>query len=83
MDYKFNAIILEFENGSILVDTEDENVFGEYSVNIGATTKYYDKEGKEIAKEDLKEGDKITVSYNGQVARSLPPQVFAQAIKLR
>ncbi len=83
MDYKINATILEIENSSILVDTEDENASGEYRVNIGNITKYYNEERKEIAKEDLKQGDKITILFNGQVARSLPPQIFAQEIILK
>ena len=83
MDYKINAIILEIENNSILVDTQDENASGEYRVNIGNITKYYNEERKEIVKEDLKQGDKITILFNGQVARSLPPQIFAQEIILK
>ena len=80
---EFNATILEIENDSILVDTNDSNVFGKYTVNVGTVTKYYDAEGKDIKKSDLKSSDKITVYYDGKVARSLPPQVYALKIQLR
>ena len=83
MNMEFNATILKIESGFISVDTEDEIVFGKYRVNVGEITKYYDTKGKEITKDDLKEGDKITVSYNGQETRSIPPQVYGLKIKLR
>ena len=78
------AIILEIEKNYITVKAEDENAFGEYQVNINnSITKYYDKENNEIAKKSLKEGDKVEITYNGQVTRSLPPQIFGQIIKLK
>ena len=83
-DTKMTAIILEIEKNYITVKAEDENAFGEYQVNINnSITKYYDKENNEIAKKSLKEGDKVEITYNGQVTRSLPPQIFGQIIKLK
>lgn len=78
------ATILEIEQGYILVEAEDENTFGEYRVNIDdSITKYYDAQNNEITKDALNVGDRVVISYNGQVARSLPPQIFGLEIKLK
>ena len=80
---EFDATILEIESGYIMVEADDEVIFGKYRVNVGEITEYYNASGKEISKDDLKDGDKITVSFNGQETRSLPPQVYGLEIKLR
>ncbi len=83
-DTKMTATIVQIEKNYIMVEAEDENAFGKYQVNIDdSITKYYDKENNEIAKKSLQEGDKVEITYNGQVTRSLPPQIFGQIIKLK
>ena len=78
------AEIVQIERRYIIVEAEDENTFGKYQVNIDdSITKYFDKENNEISKKALKEGDKVEITYNGQVTRSLPPQIFGQIIKLK
>ena len=50
---------------------------GPYWVVISEETRFADKKGKAIKKEDLKEGDKVEIYYGGQVMMSYPPQIVA------
>ena len=78
------ATITEINDRYILVESEDENAVGEYRVNIdNSITKYYDAKNNKIAKKDLNVGDKIEITFAGQVTMSLPPQIFGQKIKLK
>lgn len=61
---------------------EGQNEFGVYLIVTTSQTKYYDKDGNKVIKLNLTEGTRIKVTYNGQVARSYPPQVAAQKIQL-
>ncbi len=61
---------------------EGQNEFGTYLIVTTNQTKYYDKDGNSVTKLSLTEGDRIKVTYNGQVARSYPPQVAARKIQL-
>lgn len=61
---------------------EGQNEFGTYLIVTTSQTKYYDKDGNKVIKLNLTEGTRIKVTYNGQVARSYPPQVAAQKIQL-
>ncbi len=61
---------------------EGQNEFGTYLIVTTSQTKYYDKDGNKASKLNLAEGTRIKITYNGQVARSYPPQVAAQKIQL-
>ena len=61
---------------------EGQNEFGVYLIVTTSQTKYYDKDGNKASKLNLAEGTRIKITYNGQVARSYPPQVAAQKIQL-
>ena len=50
---------------------------GPYWVAISEETRFADKNGKAIKKDDLKKGDKIEIYYGGQVMMSYPPQIVA------
>ncbi len=66
-----------------LVDViESEYTFGEYILIVNDTTTISDKKGNKIKKTDLTVGDKIKVSYSGQVMLSYPPQVVAYKIEV-
>ena len=52
-----------------------------YRVNLGKATAYT-RDGVDIAKEALEVGDRIEITYNGQVTRSLPPQIAALDINI-
>ena len=50
---------------------------GPYWVVISEETRFADKNGKSIKKDDLKEGDTVEIYYGGQVMMSYPPQIVA------
>ena len=54
---------------------------GIYWVNTGEETSYFAADGTKIKRGDLKVGDTVAITYGGQVAMSLPPQIFATAIQ--
>ena len=59
---------------------EAEYAEGPYWINTDKDTIITDKDGKKISISDLKAGEKIKITYNGQVAMSYPPQVYAVKI---
>ena len=61
---------------------ESDYAFGEYWVITPNETKYTDKSGTEINRSDLKNGDKIEITYGGQVMMSFPPQIVASSVKV-
>lgn len=56
---------------------------GIYWVNTGKETAFLDKDGERITREALKAGDTVEITYSGQVAMSLPPQIFASSIRVK
>lgn len=56
---------------------EAEYAEGPYWINTDTATAITDASGKKISVSDLNAGDKIKITYNGQVAMSYPPQVYA------
>ena len=67
----------------IEVEVDETTVFyGEYWVITGDETKYFDIDGNEIIKEDLKEGNRVKIDFPGQVMMSFPPQIFALSISI-
>lgn len=60
---------------------EAEYAEGTYWINTDAGTKITDENENKISRSDLSIGDKIKITYNGQVAMSYPPQVFAREIE--
>lgn len=61
---------------------ESNYAFGIYWIITSDETKYYNNSYEEISKDDLFIGDKIIITYSGQVMMSYPPQVVAYKIKL-
>lgn len=59
--------------------TESEYTFGTFWV-ITTDTLFYDKEGNQITKDDIKVGDSVKILYSGQVMLSYPPQIVAAKI---
>ena len=65
-------------NERIEVDVyEAEYAEGIYHLVYDNGTVILDTDGKRISASDIKTGDKIAISYNGQVMMSYPPQVYA------
>ena len=59
---------------------EAEYADGAYLIITSELTEFVDESGNKIEKGDLKEGDTVEITYNGQVMMSIPPQVAALKI---
>ena len=59
---------------------EGEYASGIYWVIVSDETELIGKNGKKIAKDDIKVGDTLEIVYNGQVMMSYPPQIVARKI---
>lgn len=81
-EYKFLAVVNALTDTEIEVTvTSDDGVhFGEYRVLTGESTEYTAADGTEISRDTIEKGDVIEITYNGQVMRSLPPQVVAISV---
>lgn len=76
------ATIEKIEKTTIeVLMAENQDAYGAYLINVYDGTEYLDPYGNEISKSDLKAGDKISITYNGQVTKSLPPQITALKIQ--
>lgn len=62
--------------------TEAQYASGTYRVLINKATKIYGKDGKSASAASIRLEDTVTVTYNGQVMRSMPPQVVATRISV-
>ncbi|MBO5287147.1 MAG: DUF3221 domain-containing protein [Clostridia bacterium] len=80
-EFFLTGTVQSTENG-LMVEAEDEAHFGLYQINTSGGTKYFLENGKEITSSALNVGVKVKISYNGQVARSIPPQIFANSITI-
>jgi hypothetical protein len=83
-DDTFQAEIIE--SGSTLLITPDleSNEYrssDKMSVSL-VDTVITDKDGEKIAREDLKAGDIIEITYNGMILESYPAQISASSIKV-
>ena len=59
---------------------ESDYAFGIYHVITSDSTDFIGKDGSAITKSDLKSGDTVEITYNGQTMLSLPPQIVAHKI---
>ena len=61
---------------------DSEIAFGTYWVIVDESTKFFDTNGNEISRTDVKIDDTIEVVFSGQVMNSFPPQIFAKRVYL-
>lgn len=61
---------------------EAEYAEGIYWLNTDEKTAIKDRDGNKISISELKAGDKIKITYSGQVMMSYPPQVYAIGIEI-
>ena len=59
---------------------EAEYASGIYWVITSDSTVFLDRDGNKIKRADIKEGDSVEITYNGQVMMSYPPQIVALKI---
>lgn len=82
-EFKMLAIVKNVGEKLEVEVIESDYAFGEYWVITPDDIPYTDKDGDAVSRADLKPGDKIEITYSGQVMMSYPPQIVAKAIKLR
>jgi hypothetical protein len=64
-----------------LIEAEESEVaFGPYLVRTSNSTSYTDAQGKQTARDAISVGDRVLVTYSGQVMLSYPPQIVAYSI---
>ena len=65
----------------ILIEAEESEIaFGPYLVITSGSTVYTDGEGKPLRRTDLAVGQRVKITYSGQVMLSYPPQIVAHSI---
>ena len=64
-----------------IIEAPDGNS-GIYLAITSDNTVYLDSKGDKISRGDIALGDKVTVTYSGQVMMSYPAQIVAYEIKL-
>ena len=60
-----------------------EYASGIFHILVNDGTVILSSDGREITKQDLKAGDTVEITYNGQVMLSYPPQVVAHKIVVK
>ena len=82
-DVRMIARITEMGD-KISVDVlESEYTSGIHWVITTGGTEFFDKNGNEIERSDLKVSDKVEILYSGQVMLSYPPQIVAARISVK
>ena len=79
--FMMRAVIEKIEDKITVNVYEAEYADGIYLIIYGDSTVFLNADGGLISLCDLKVGDKIEITYNGQVMMSYPPQVAAIKIK--
>ena len=79
-----NGTVDKVNESSIEITIADnQNASGTYQVNVSAETLIYDKYGNKISLNQIEIDNTVEVSFNGQVTKSLPPQVSAIIIQVK
>jgi len=75
----FRAIVLEKDESNLLVKPDDGSSelasADRIAVFIGEAT-LIDAKGKEITIEEIEEGNKVQIFYDGAIAESYPAQIY-------
>lgn len=81
--YVLKAIVKAVTNEHIEAEVIESNyAFGIYWILTPNETNYYNENGSEIGKGNIKVGDTIEITYAGQTMLSYPPQVVAYTVRL-
>ena len=62
---------------------DHEKASGTYVVNVSDQTEIYDVYGNKISLNQIEINDIVDVSFNGQVTKSMPPQINAIIIQVK
>lgn len=61
---------------------DSDYAYGTYWVITPAATTYESEDGTAISRGALAVGDRIEITYGGQVMQSYPPQIVAKSIRI-
>ena len=80
-DFQMTATIVAVgEKIEVEVISGPYDASGPYWVITNGETCYQNADGKRINRDDLAVGDRVEITYGGQVMMSYPPQIVATAI---
>ncbi|MBO7292446.1 MAG: hypothetical protein J6V07_00760 [Clostridia bacterium] len=80
-DFKMTATVVAIgEKIEVEVISGPYDASGPYWVITGEDTHYRDRNGNKIGRDDLAVGDRVEITYGGQVMMSYPPQIVATTI---
>ena len=75
---------VKYVGGRVEVDViSAEYASGIFHILVNEGTVILSSDGREITKQDLKAGDTVEITYNGQIMLSYPPQVVAHKIVVK
>ena len=80
--FKMKAKIKDITNKIEVEVIEAEYAEGIYLIVYSSETVVTDKNGNSTSIKNLKVGDTIEISYNGQVMMSYPPKIVALSIRV-
>lgn len=81
--FVLKAIVKSVNDDMIEVEViESDYAFGIYWVRTGLLTSYRSADGGIATRSDIKAGDTVRITYNGQTMMSLPPQIVALVITI-
>lgn len=80
-DFRMVATVTELGEKITVDVTEAEYASGIHWIIVSDETAIVTKDGYKLSREDIKVGDKVEITYNGQVMMSLPPQIVAISVK--
>ena len=78
--FKMEAVVTGLGEKIEVEVTKAEYATGPFWIITSEKTEFLDKNGAKISKSDIKIGDTVKITYNGQVMMSYPPQVSALEI---
>ena len=82
-EFKLNAVVEEVNLLRIEVEVYNSDyAFGTYWVLTSSQTLFLDSEGNTISRSGIKAGDKVEITYGGQVMMSYPPQIAARVVQI-
>ena len=80
-DFTMRGVVLGISDKIEIDVTEGEYAEGIYHI-IYSSAVFLNAKGERVSVSDLSVGDKIEVTYGGQVMMSYPPQVAATVIRI-
>ena len=79
-EYSMIGTVTELGEKILIEAEESETAFGPYLVITSDATVYTDAEGNPLRRADIAVGQRVKITYSGQVMLSYPPQIVAHSI---